>query len=44
MIYLKLGDILKKSQNEALKHLGEHSIAPLDILSRQEGWKPPWES
>jgi hypothetical protein len=43
-VLLKLGNVLKESPNEALKQLGEHAIAPLDILSRQEGWKPPWQS
>jgi hypothetical protein len=40
---LELGNVLTASPDEAMKHIGEHTIAPLDILSRQEGWKPPWE-
>jgi hypothetical protein len=43
-VLLELGNVLKESQDEEMKHFGEHSIAPLDILSRQKGWKPPWES
>jgi hypothetical protein len=41
-VLLDLGNILQSSQDQALVHVGEHSIAPLDILSRQKDWKPPW--
>lgn len=43
-VLLDLGNVLQASQDEAMRHVGEHTIAPLDILSRQEGWQPPWES
>ena len=43
-VLLELGNVLKENQDQSLKHFGEQSIAPLDILSRQKGWKTPWES
>jgi hypothetical protein len=41
-VLLDLGNILQASKDQALVHVGEHTIAPLDILSQQKDWKPPW--
>ena len=41
-VLLDLGNVLQASQDHTMVHVGEHSIAPLDILSRQKDWKPPW--